>query len=649
MATRQPAGGFHRVSNDEVARWLGDSPGLGRLARGIGRTRSDPDHLEAAYGVPYHLAYLAGAHSAGDVGGEPPADLASIPFYSLCRGLLVSLAGMMPEKAAMLFGLAIERPPPGEEREALYRRFLADDNGLGTRQKVACLLGDPFEEGPSRFRRESLIRLLEQRMLVTRRSLLDRLSMVGDVAVLFAEHRSELAMTPPLTAAEVMATLRAMPSAKRNVQFRLLGSVLDRCGKVEAYFLAKLVMRTLGLRYESEMLARLLAEHLGVEAEAMSHALALADVFEIVDLIERHGPDGLRQIRMQPLVPIRPALAGGSIETLKRFPAWIERKYDGVRLMIHKSTDAAGFVLCGAYSRTRRDYLELIPGLEVAIKQLPARTAIVDGELYGVVATPDGVRPATVYEVWSLIQGEPKRPVRLRYAAFDVLYIDGVDLTSRPLAERRQRLSALVGTIAALPLPVPIRLAEGQSAANHGDVRRLYEHFRAQGYEGIIAKEADGLYRLASRDPGWRKRKPAITLDLVLLAAMLAVTRKENVGMFSSYVIGARGEDDAFEDVGDVAGVDRAKDAEIQQMIARQGLLTGSRIERKSVSGSHSGFELVPAIVVTVRFDGLVRDPASGRLRLRDPKLVAIRADKNAHEADTLAGLEKAYLKQSVG
>ena len=632
------------VAHRDVRSWLESEPVAGRLAAGLGRTTSDLDHLEAAYGVPFHLSYVLGSGAAADA-----PTLASLPFYSLCRGLLVSLTGMMPEKAAQLFGLRIARPPAGDEREATYRRFLAGDNGLSSRQKIACLVGDPFMDGPSRFRRESLLRLLGRHTLQTRRELLDRLAMVGDVAVLFAESRPALRGDSPLTAAEVLATLERMPHAKRNVQFRLLGSLLERCGKVEAYFLAKLVLRGLGLRYEGEMVARLVGEHLGVEPEQMGHAMALADLFDIVGLVERHGVAGLRQIQMQPLVPVRPALAGGSVEGLKRFPAWIERKYDGVRLMLHKATDLAGVVLCGAYSRTRRDYLELIQGLEVAIKMLPVGNAILDGELYGTVATVDGVRPATVYEVWSLIQGEPRRPVRLRYAAFDLLYVDGHDLTDRPLAERRQRLSALIGPLAAMPLPVPVSLAEGQSAAGPNDVRKLYEHFRAQGYEGIITKELDGPYRLAARDPAWRKRKPAVTLDLVLLGAVLAITRKENAGMFGSYVIGARNDEDGYDDVGDVAGVDRLKDAEIQQTIMRDGLLTGVRIERKTVSGSHSGFELVPHIVVTVRFDGLVRDPTSGRLRLRDPKLVALRADKTAPEADALAGIEKLYLRQSIG
>ena len=61
--------------------------------------------------------------------------------------------------------------------------------------------------------------------------------------------------------------------------------------------------------------------------------------------------------------------------TEKRFndPEWLfERKYDGIRLLLHKQTDAHGSVLCGAYTRNRGDWLELIPGLSGSIQCLPA-------------------------------------------------------------------------------------------------------------------------------------------------------------------------------------------------------------------------------------------------------------------------------------
>jgi DNA ligase-1 len=254
-----------------------------------------------------------------------------------------------------------------------------------------------------------------------------------------------------------------------------------------------------------------------------------------------------------------------------------------------------------------------------------------------------------VYEVHAFLQGDRSRTVSLRYAAFDLIYLNGGDLTGLPLSERRRMLGVLLAPVASFPLPVPVTMSEGQLAEGRDDVNRLYHHFRAQGYEGVIAKDLAGPYRLAERDPSWLKRKPEITLDLVLLGAVFAVTSKENVGVFGSYVIGARRPDGSFEDVGDVAGVDRIRDAEIQGEIMREGLATGRRIERRSASGVRAGLELIPRIVVTVRFEGIAREVGDGRLGLRGPKLVAIRADKPASEADATAAIEALYLRQRVG
>src|SRR5690606_28679187 len=146
--------------------------------------------------------------------------------------------------------------------------------------------------------------------------------------------------------------------------------------------------------------------------------------------------------------------------------------------------------------------------------------------------------------------------------------------------------------------------------------------FRSQGYEGIISKDLDGTYALARRDPNWLKRKPEITLDLVLLQGIFSVTTKEKAGMFGSFAIGARTPDGGFIDVGDVAGVDQHRDREIQAEVMRNGLSTGRRVERQSSSGVRPGVELRPHVVVTVRFEGIVKDNTSGDLKLRDPKLV---------------------------
>jgi DNA ligase-1 len=558
---------------------------------------------------------------------------------------------MAPEKAAHLFGIKVPAPPAAKEREALLERFFEAEIGLDPGQKLCCVLGDPFRGRPATLRRNSLVQVLESLVLASRRELLNRLTRAGNVAVLFAECRAARQSDPALTAAEVLEALAVIPELRRNAKLELLRDLLRRMGKLEAFFLAKLVLRKagFGFDYQGSFVARVLGARFGVAAEQVSHAMALTDAFNVLEVLERDGPDGLRAIRLQPLVPVRPALASGSsTRELKHFPVWVERKYDGIRLLLHKSTDARGSVLCGAYTRSRGDWIEAIPGIEMTARQVPALSAIVDGELYGTMVTPRGVRPATVYEVYGTIQGDPGR-VSLRYAAFDLLYLNGQDLTQLPLSQRRERLRALLGPLQGAALPIPVVVAEGQLAQHQADVNRLYHHFRTQGHEGIIAKDLNGPYLLASRDPSWLKRKPEITLDLVLLGAVLAVTSKENVGLFGSYVIGARTPEGSYEDVGDVAGLDRQRDAQIQQEIMREGLLTGQRIERQSSSGTRPGFELKPHIVCTVKFEGIVREATTGKLFLRSPKVVAIRSDKGALEADSTKAIEEISLRQRMG
>ena len=638
------------IHTDDVRAWLTHAAPLGDVRRSIGHAPVDPEYLERALGLPLHLRFALEqlARTEGELASSA---LASIPFYSLCRGLFLPLSAMAPPLAARLFGLAIDAPPDQAAREALLLRFFQKETGLSVEQKLAAILGDPFRGRRGTLRRDSLIRLLLSTKLLSFREAVDQLGGTGDIAVLYAQSRSELRMEPALTAAEVLEALRFLPGATRNRKLEVLRSLLERCGKLEAYFLAKLVLRKagFGFDYQGPLLARVLARHFGAGEEQVAHAMALTDAFQVAGILAREGASGLNAIQLQPLVPVRPALASGTVEEIERYPVWVERKYDGIRLMLHKATDARGQVLCGAYTRSRHDWIELVPGLDAVLRMLPYRSLILDGELHGSVFDLEGTRPATVYEVYASLQGERHGPLTLRYAAFDLLYWNGRDTTALPLSERRRLLGMLVAPLAGASVPIPVAMSEGQLAERREDVNRLFHHFRAQGYEGVIAKDLQGPYRLAERDPTWLKRKPEVTLDLVLLGAIFAVTTKENAGMFGSYVVGARRPDGSFENVGDVAGVDRARDAEIQRQILQEGLMTGRRIEHKSASGTASGVELLPSIVVTVKFEGIARDQTTGRLGLRSPKLAVIRADKPASEADTTQSLEALYLRQRVG
>jgi bifunctional non-homologous end joining protein LigD len=103
--------------------------------------------------------------------------------------------------------------------------------------------------------------------------------------------------------------------------------------------------------------------------------------------------------------------------------------------------------------------------------------------------------------------GSQKDSDKLSFHAFDLLELDGKDLTGLPNIERKERLEALLGEAeAADPCRRP-RDRRGREAL-HGDVQG--------GQEGIISKTIDGRYRSA-RTRNWVKVKCTLRQEFVLI------------------------------------------------------------------------------------------------------------------------------------
>jgi bifunctional non-homologous end joining protein LigD len=159
--------------------------------------------------------------------------------------------------------------------------------------------------------------------------------------------------------------------------------------------------------------------------------------------------------------------------TQERFtgPEWIfERKYDGIRLLAFKNGKDIRLL-----SRNRLP--QNCPAVAEAIANLPVRDVILDGE------TTWG-RPATAYYV------------------FDILRLDGRDVTTLPLDERRELLRTL-------PLRSPL-----QRVASLKDPKP-WERACSEGWEGVIAKRRDSLYE-HRRSPHWLKMKCEASQEFVV-------------------------------------------------------------------------------------------------------------------------------------
>jgi len=143
-------------------------------------------------------------------------------------------------------------------------------------------------------------------------------------------------------------------------------------------------------------------------------------------------------------------------------PEWIfERKFDGIRLLAYKDDSNVRL-----YSRNRLP--QHMPAVAEAIARLPNNQLVLDGEI-----------------TW--------RSGKVRYHIFDVMWIDGRDVTSLPLLERRALL-------AAMQLKPPLEtadLVEDESP---------WERAQREGWEGVIAKRRDSVYE-QRRSKQWLKMK----------------------------------------------------------------------------------------------------------------------------------------------
>ncbi|QKW10695.1 ATP-dependent DNA ligase [Streptomyces sp. NA04227] len=173
-------------------------------------------------------------------------------------------------------------------------------------------------------------------------------------------------------------------------------------------------------------------------------------------------------------------------------PEWIfERKLDGVRTLATRDGDRIRLL-----SRTGRAVHGSYPEIAEALAAQPATGFTLDGEI---VAFAHGRTDfARLQQRMQLTNARRARAsgVAITYYVFDLLRLDGVDLTRLPLRTRKSLLRR------ALDFRAPVRFTPHR---NQGGPQELADAC-AHGWEGLIAKRADGRY-VRRRSPDWLKLK----------------------------------------------------------------------------------------------------------------------------------------------
>ena len=297
-------------------------------------------------------------------------------------------------------------------------------------------------------------------------------------------------------------------------------------------------------------------------------------------------------------------------------PDWVfELKWDGYRAIAFIEDGRLRLV-----SRNQNDLTAQFRELGTLPKFVKARRAILDGEI---VALDDEGRPS-----FSLMQQRtgfqpgkrrlaPREGVPITYYAFDLLYLDGIDLRRVALEQRKQLLQDRIENSEVIHF--------SDHYAEKG--LALFEAAKQRGLEGIVAKKRNSDYE-AKRSSDWLKIKITQRQECVVGGYTDPEGSRE---YFGALVLGLYDRQGRLVHVGQVGtGFDHKT---LKEIFARlQPLKTKENPFYGSLGGLRKVSFVRPEIVAEIKFSEWTHETTEGGVKLRAPVFMGLRADKSAKE-----------------
>ena len=290
---------------------------------------------------------------------------------------------------------------------------------------------------------------------------------------------------------------------------------------------------------------------------------------------------------------------------------WLhEIKFDGYRLL--------GFVSGGASAlRTRngKDWTGSFPSLAAAMEKLKAKDAVLDME--AVIVDEKG---KSSFQALQAALGDGGKPEKIVAYVFDLLHLDGKDLTRLPLIERKEELENL------------LKKSKQEnwlrySAHITGEGEAMFAKACEMGLEGIISKRANAPY-VAGRQKSWLKIKCSLRQEFIILGFSDARTGGRALG---ALYLGYK-KDGELRYAGKVGTGFSMKSARelaerFDRMTAEKPTLSRAETEGLAAGEWKSVHWIKPSLLCEVAFTEWTQDG-----RIRHPSFQGLREDKEARD-----------------
>jgi DNA ligase-1 len=439
--------------------------------------------------------------------------------------------------------------------------------------------------------------------------------------------------TLPDVAAAFSAIEAASGPARKSA---ILRALLARSDPLTSMYVVKVLGGELRIGLREGLVEAALARAFDRPLDDVKWAgMLLGDVGRLAELARDDRLADAELALFHPLKFMLASPAEDAREIIRRLgpEVWVEDKYDGIRVQVHKRGRDVRL-----YSRDLHDVTGQFPEVAEAATDR-AWDGILDGEI---LAWKNGTTLPFIALQTRLGRKVPSAAIRdevpVICVAFDILAIGpGGASPVRPLL--REPLTARRALLDALDLPLAGeggRFARSHlvTAADVPAIDAAFEDARARRNEGLMVKDPSSGYSPGRRGLGWLKMKRALaTIDCVVIGVEVGHGKRH--GVLSDYTFAVRDtERERLVTIG--KAYSGLTDAEIADMTAW--------FEAHTIARHGRYREVEPSVVIEVAFDVIVRSTRhlSG-YSLRFPRIAALRPDKSPAEIDTLDTVRALY------
>ena len=312
----------------------------------------------------------------------------------------------------------------------------------------------------------------------------------------------------------------------------------------------------------------------------------------------------------------------------------LEWKFDGARVQIHKSGERVWL-----FTRRQEDITAQFPDLVHMVHKNVSANCILEGEIVGVDRQgnplPFQQLSQRVHRKYDIEKTAEEIPIQANL--FDIVFLDGKMLFGTPFEERRKLLSSAIKETGTF------RLAKQLVTSDLKAAEKFYQQALDARQEGVMVKNMDAPYQPGRRVAGgWLKVKPILeTLDLCITGGTWGTGKR--VGWLGSLLLGCRDPDGRFLECGMIGTGIKEKEESggvtfDQLMVLLKPLI---------LSEKENSVTIKPKVVVEVAYEEIQKSTnyPSG-FALRFPRVLRLREDKSASEADTIGRLKVIYQQQ---